>query len=366
MNIQRTRTLAAALLFALAGLTTAVAQTTAPRNLEMIWIDTEGGAATLIITPAGESMLIDTGYPDKDRDATRINEAARAAGLTKIDHLMISHFHRDHVGGLAALTKLIPVGHFYGPNDKVELVNREWYDSYTSAAAGKRSIVQPGDRIPLKGVEVRVVAANEKMLAKPLNGGRANPLCDNPADMSPAGFDNSRMVGVLLTFGKFTYLNLLDLDWRTELQLVCPVNKLGRISLYQASRHGGLDGAGSPALLGAIDPQVIVISNGPKKGLGQPDKRIQAIVNMAKPAAPYETNSYLRMAKLPAIEGIWQDHLSLLDKDPAHNTVEDMIANVEDTPECKGNVIKASIGRDGKYTVTNGRNGFSKTYTMRK
>ncbi len=366
MNIQRTLTLAATVLLAFAGVTAAAAPANPPRNLEMIWIDTEGGAATLIITPAGESMLIDTGYPDHDRDATRINEAARAAGLTRIDHLMISHYHRDHVGGLAALTKLIPIGRFYGPNDKVELANREWYESYAAASAGKRSIVQPGDRIPLKGVEVRVVSANEKMLATPLNGGRANPLCDNPADMSPAGFENSRMVGVLLTFGKFTYLNLLDLDWHAELQLVCPVNKLGRITLYQASRHGGLDGAGSPALLGAIQPQVIVISNGPKKGLGQPDKRIQPIVNMAKPAEPYEANSYLRMARLPAIEGIWQDHLSLLDKDPAHNTVEDMIANLDDSAECKGNVIKASISRDGRYTVTNGRNGYSKTYAVRK
>jgi hypothetical protein len=170
----------------------------------------------------------------------------------------------------------------------------------------------------------------------------------------------------LLTYGKFTYLNLVDLDWRTELQLVCPVNKVGKVTLYQTSRHGGLDGAGSPALLGAIEPQVIVMNNGPKKGLGQVDKRIQPIVNMARPAAPYETNSYLRMAKLPPVEGIWQGHLSLLDKDPAHNTAEDMIANFEESAECKGNVIKASVARDGKFTVTNGRNGFSKNYAARK
>mgnify|MGYP006282152905 FL=1 len=212
---------------------------------------------------------------------------------------------------------------------------------------------------------MRVVAANEKMIPAAINGGRANPLCENAAEMSPAAFENSRMVGVLLAFGRFTYLNLLDLDWRTELQLVCPVNKLGRVALYQSSRHGGLDGAGSPALLGAIDPQVIVVNNGPKKGLGQADKRIQPIVNMARPAAPYEHNSYLRMAKLPALEGIWQVHLALLDRDPAHNTVEDMIANFEDSADCKGNVIKASVAADGRYTVTNGRNGFSRTYAPR-
>jgi hypothetical protein len=360
-----TRTLAAIAAAAILSANCALAQN-AQRDLEIIWIDTEGGAATLFITPTGESMLIDTGYPNDDRDATRINTAARAAGLTKIDHLVLSHYHRDHAGGIAALTKMIPVGRYYGPNDKIELVNREWYDSFTAAAAGKRTIVKPGDRIPLKGVDVRVVSANEQIIAKPVNGGKTNPLCDNLADMSPAGFENSRMVGVLLTFGKFTYLNLIDLDWRTELQLVCPVNKVGRVTLYQSSRHGGLDGAGSPALLGAIRPQVIVVNNGPKKGLGQTDKRIQPIVNLARPAAPYETNSYLRMAKLPEIEGIWQGHLSLVDKDPAHNTAEDMIANFEDTADCKGNVIKASVARDGKFTVTNGRNGFSKTYTAHR
>jgi beta-lactamase superfamily II metal-dependent hydrolase len=366
MLIKHTLALAAAAVFAVGGTTPAFAQVKTQRNLEMVWIDTEGGAATLIITPSGESLLIDTGYPDNDRDATRINTAARAAGLSKIDHLVLSHYHRDHAGGIAALTKLIPIGRYYGPNDKVELVNREWYDSFTTASAGKRTIVKPGDRIPLKGVDVRVVSANEQMLARPINGGGANPLCDNPADMSPAGFENSRMVGVLLSFGKFTYLNLLDLDWRSELQLVCPLNKVGKVTLYQSSRHGGLDGAGSPALLGAIQPQVIVVNNGPKKGLGQVDKRIQPIVNLARPAAPYETNSYLRMAAIPGLEGIWQGHLSLLDKDPAHNTAEDMIANLEDTAECKGNVIKASVARDGKFTITNNRNGFSKNYMTRK
>ena len=339
---------------------------TKSRNLEIYWIDTEGGAATLIVTPYGESMLIDTGYPNDDRDARRIHAAAQHAGLTRIDHLVISHYHRDHVGGLAALTKLIPIGRYYGPNDKIELVNREWYDSYAAASAGKRTIVKPGDNIPLKGVEVLVVSADEKVLAKPVNRSGPNPLCAHAADMSPAGFENSRMVGLLLTYGKFTFLNLLDLDWRTELELVCPVDRVGKVTLYQSSRHGSLDGAGSPALLGAIQPQVVVVNNGPKKGLGQVDKRIQPIVDMARPAPPYEKNSYLRLAGLPGLEGIWQAHLSLLDKDPAHNTAEDMIANLDDTADCKGNWIHASVARDGRFTITNGRNGFSKTYLARK
>jgi competence protein ComEC len=356
----------AVLAFAASSLAPAQDKPAKLRNLEIYWIDTEGGAATLIVAPSGDSMLIDTGYPDGDRDAKRIHAAAQHAGLARIDHLVISHYHRDHVGGLAALTKLIPIGHYYGPNDKIEIVNREWYDSFANASAGKRTIVKPGDTIKLNDVEVIVVSADEEVLAKPVNRGGPNPLCADAADMSPAGFENSRMVGLLLSYGRFTFLNLLDLDWRTELELVCPVNRVGKVTLYQSGRHGSLDGAGSPALLGAIQPQVVVVNNGPKKGLGQVDKRIHPIVDMARPAPPYEKNSYLRLAALPGIEGIWQGHLSLLDKDPAHNTAEDMIANLDDTADCKGSWIHASVTHDGAFTLTNGRNGFSKSYMARR
>jgi beta-lactamase superfamily II metal-dependent hydrolase len=354
----------ALLALVLSGAAFAQKKSAAQRNLEIYWIDADGGAATLIVAPSGESMLIDTGYPDGDRDANRIMAAARHAGLTKIDHMVISHYHRDHVGGLAALKKMIPIGRYYGPNDRVELANREWYDNYIAASAGNRTIVQPGDRIPFEGAHVRVVSANERMLARPANGGKPNPLCANPADMTPAGFENSRMVGMLLSYGKFTFLNLIDIDWHTELQLVCPVNKLGRVTIYQTNRHGS-DVAGAPAFLGAILPQVAVANNGPKKGIGVGDKRMQPIVNLAKPVPAYEPNTYLRLASLPGIEGIWQGHLSLVDKDPTHNTAEDMIANLDDTADCKGNWIKASIERSGRFTLTNGRNGYSKTYEQR-
>ena len=335
------------------------------RNLEIYWVDTEGGAATLIVSPSGESLLIDTGYPDGARDATRILDAARHAGLKRINHLVISHYHRDHVGGLGVFSRMMPIENFYGPGDKIEDVNMQWYKSYTAASDGKRRIVKPGDTIPLKGAQVLVVTSDEKVLAKPVNGGGPNPLCNDAARMSPAGFENSRMVGVLLTYNKFTFLNLIDLDWYKEMELACPVNKLGKVTIYQAGRHGSLDGAGAPALLGAIAPQVVVVQNGPSKGLGQTDKRIQPIAVAGKPSAPYEKNAYLRLAGLPGIEGVWQGHLSLLDKDPRHNTSPDMIANLDDTADCKGHWIKASVAHDGGFTITNGRNGYSKTYAAR-
>jgi competence protein ComEC len=348
---------------AFAGISPARSQTSA-QNLQIYWIDVEGGASTLIVSPSGESLLLDTGFPDADRDAKRIYAAAQKAGLKQIDYVVISHWHRDHEGGLAALAKMIPIGRFFDHGDGVEAVDKVRLDDYKAVAGAKRTIVNPGDKIPLKGVDVLVVSSEFTLLDHPVNGGGPNPLCANAPQMGPAGNENQRMVGVLVTFGGFTFLDPADLDWQKEMELVCPINKVGKVSIYQAGRHGSFDGAGAPEFLGAISPQVIVVNNGPRKGLGQSDDRVKPIEVAGKPYTPYERNAYLRMAKLPGIEGIWQGHLSLLDKDPNHNTAPDMIANIEDDPD-QANSINASVAPDGKFTITNGRNGFSKVYTAR-
>jgi competence protein ComEC len=336
------------------------------KNLDIYWIDVEGGASTLIVAPSGESLLIDTGWTVGDRDAKRILAAAQDAGLKKIDSLLISHWHADHVGGLAALSKLIPIGRFFDHGDAIEKENQQWLDSYkTASAGGKRTVVKPGDEIPIKGIRTLVVSSNQQILPHAVNGGGPNPLCASAEQKAPVAPENQRTVGMLLTYGKFKFLDLIDLDWEKEMELACPVNKLGHVTLYQTSRHGSFDGAGAPAFLGAIRPQVVVMNNGPRKGMGQVDNNVKSVTPPGTKTAPYERNSYLRLAKLPGIEGIWQEHLSLLDKDPAHNTAENMIANFEDTAECQGHWIKASVARDGKFTVTNSRNGFSRTYTAR-
>jgi beta-lactamase superfamily II metal-dependent hydrolase len=336
------------------------------KNLDIYWIDVEGGASTLIVAPSGESLLIDTGWTVGDRDAKRILAAAQDAGLKKIDSLLISHWHADHVGGLAALSKLIPIGRFFDHGDAIEKENQQWLDSYkTASAGGKRTVVKPGDEIPIKGIRTLVVSSNQQILANAVNGGGPNPLCASAEQKAPVAPENQRTVGMLLTYGKFKFLDLIDLDWEKEMELACPVNKLGHVTLYQTSRHGSFDGAGAPAFLGAIRPQVVVMNNGPRKGMGQVDNNVKSVTPPGTHTAPYERNSYLRLAKLPGIEGIWQEHLSLLDKDPAHNTAENMIANFEDTAECQGHWIKASVARDGTFTVTNSRNGFSRTYTAR-
>ena len=334
----------------------AITLTAQPRNMEIYWVDVEGGAATLIIAPSGESLLFDTGFRvDGDRDAKRIFAAAQQAGLKKIDYFVLSHYHADHAGGLVALAKMIPIEKCFDRGDFIEPPNQQWRDAYLAVCGGaKRKIVNPGDKLPLKGVQVDIVASDGRLLAKPINGGGPNPFCataeHKPADTA----ENERMVGALLTYGRFTFLDLTDLNWEKEIELACPVNNVGHVTIWQTDRHGALDGAGAPGFLNAIRPQVVVANNGPRKGLGGTSPGI--------PKAP--DVHYLRIAKTPGLEDIWQGHLSLLDKDPRHNTSEQMIANLEETADCKGNWIKASVAPDGKFTITNGRNGFSKSYTV--
>jgi beta-lactamase superfamily II metal-dependent hydrolase len=324
-----------------------------PRNLDIYWIDVEGGAATLMVSPSGESLLFDAGWEVGDRDAKRIFAAAQQAGLTKIDYFVLSHFHADHAGGLSALAKLIPIGRCFDRGDFIEPANQRWRDAYLSVCAAKRTIVNVGDKIPLRGLQVDVVASSGRLLAKPINGGGPNALCATAENRPAEGPENQFMVGALFTYGRFKFLDLADLDWEKEMELACPVNKVGEVTIWQSSRHGALDGAGAPALLYAIKPQVVVVNNGPRKGLGGPSPGSQKA----------QTVHYERIAKTPGIEGIWQGHVSLMDKD--HNAAESMIANLEETADCRGHWIKASVGQDGRYTVTNSRNGFSKTYVAR-
>lgn len=331
------------------------------RRFDIYWIDVEGGAATLIVTPSGQSMLVDTGFATDGRDAKRIYAATQQAGLKQIDHLVISHYHGDHVGGLEALSKMIPIGRFYGRGDKIEPADQKMYDSFRTVSAGKRTIVKPGDRIPLEGAQVLVVSSDHQLLNQPVNGGGPNPLCATAEQKATAGWENQAGVGLLLTYNRFTFLDLIDMDWATELELVCPVNKVGRVALFQSNRHGSWDGAGAPAFLGAIRPQVIVFNNGPRKGLGQVDNNAKTTTPSSVKVTPYERNGYARAAALPGIEGVWQVHRSLVDQDPKHNTSPDMIANLDETGD-QGNWIKASVEPNGRFTMVNGRNTFSKTY----
>jgi beta-lactamase superfamily II metal-dependent hydrolase len=318
----------------------------ASANLEIYWIDAEGGAATLIVAPGGGSLLVDTANrtPD-DRDAKRILAAAQQAGLTKIDYLLTTHFHGDHIGAMPALAKMIPIGMYLDHGESVE-INRPnvaaAYKAYEELSAGKRKILKAGDTIPLKGVNIEVIMSAGQGITKPLKGaGEKNAACADFKEHGPEPDpDNDQSVGILLKFGKFDFIDMGDLTWNYEQKLVCPANLIGKVDVYQTTHHG-LDRSNSPQFIWAIQPTVAVMNNGPRKG---------------GPASVFET-----LRKSPGLEDTWQGHLALGTPKEV-NTDEKMIANLEPSAECKGNLLKLSVAPDGKYTMTNLRNGFSKTY----
>jgi len=247
------------------------------------------------------------------------------------------------------LSRLMPIGKYLDHGDVTIETEKpamiELWNNYKAVAGDKRTILKPGDKIPLKGVNVTVVSSAGKFIAKPLKGGGPNEaLCRNaqqkPIDMDP---ENGFSVGIVLSYGPFRFVNLGDLPWLQEQQLACPVNMIGPVDVYQTTHHG-LDRSGSPQLVWALQPRVAVMNNGSRKGGAQ---------------ISFET-----LRKSPGFEDLWQGHYSL-NADKAIQSEEKMIANMEPTGECKGNWLQIKVQSNGKYTVTNGRNNFSKTYSSR-
>jgi competence protein ComEC len=317
-------------------------------SLQIYWVDVEGGGATLIVSPSGESLLVDTGNPaPDDRDAKRILAAAQKAGLKKIDYLLTTHFHGDHVGGVVALAKLIPIGKYLDHGDSIETAGRagDLFQAYAKLAEGKRTTMKPGDKLPLKGLDAVVVSSNGATLGTPLARAGVNAFCAQTETHAADTTENQRSLGFLLTFNKFKFLDVGDLTWDKETELACPINKLGEVTLMQATHHGFVrDQSGAQAHVWAVKPQVMVVNNGPHKG--------------------WQASAWDTTAQVAGIEGVWQVHKAL-DNDATRNVAADMIANTEETPDCKGFWIQAVVAKDGKFTVTNGRNGFSKSYVAR-
>jgi competence protein ComEC len=331
----------------------AVAQTGRPSGLRIYVVDVEGGGATLIVSPGGQSILIDSGSPGAaaERDSARIAAAMHAAGLTKINYLFTTHYDGDHVGGAPAADAVAHFDRFFdhGEMDPKWEQNRgieERYRAYLALAAGKRTIVKAGDTIPFAGARIDVVASQGAVIAKAINhGGAANPFCADAEVKEPNKTENSQSTGVLISYNEFSFLDVGDLTWDKEMALACPVNKLGRVSLMLATHHGFFnDQSGAPALLWAIQPRVVIANNGPRKGMA--------------------ANAFERIQKIQGLEGLWQSHLALA-TDPAHNAPEEMIANLEASSDCKGNWIRVDVQSDGRFAVTNGRNQLTKSYRAR-
>lgn len=316
------------------------------RSLEIFFIDVEGGQATLIVSPSGQSMLVDTGWRGFDgRDADRILRAAKAAGVKQINYVLITHYHRDHVGGVPQLADRMKIGTFldHGANTENSRAPQEDYKDYAAIfQKAEHVVLKPGDSIPLKGVTVNVLTANGEHVAAPLAGaGQPNPFCASTPKREPDPSENARSVGFLLTYGNFRFLDLGDLTWNKELELMCPNNPIGPVDLYLTSHHG-LNQSGSPALVDAVHPRVAIMNNGARKG-GSPD-------------------AWQIVKDSPGLEDLWQLHYAF-EGGKQHNVPDPFIANIDEN--CQGQYLKVTVESNGSFSVFNQRNKYQKMYGPR-
>ena len=330
-------------------------------DLRVYFVDVEGGQSTLFVAPTGESLLVDTGSPDArnpnaPRDASRIAAVCKLAGVTKIDNLLVTHYHSDHVGGLPQLVALVPVGRFidHGVNRETADVQEgastiAGYNAYQKVLTDSHAehlTVKPGDVLPIKAFHVEVVSGDGEVIAQPLKSalaatGEPNPACASSPLKDAENTENDRSLGMVITFAKTRILDQGDLTWNKERGLVCPVNKLGKFDVYVVSHHG-LINSGSPALVNAIAPRVAIEDNGPRKG-GAP--------------ATFDT-----IEGTSRLKDLWQLHTA--EAPDAKNVAESHIANLPATASSPdaGNYLKLTVHPDGTLAVTNGRTGATVEY----
>jgi len=335
-------------MLALAGIANRALAGRTDKRLDIYWIDVEGGAATLIVTPLGESILIDTGNPGH-RDPDRIVQtAAREAGLRQLDHVVITHYHSDHFGGAATLSATLPIKHLHDNGIFEGLVDRP-DKAYLEFKVEQRSVISPGDVIAVgqsddknvARVTIRCIGTRQQYIAPPADAA-PTPGC---AEFKPKPIDttdNANSVVTLVSFGPFRFFDAGDLTWNLEKELVCPANRVGKVDVYQTSHHG-MDVSNCPLIISALAPTVAIMNNGTTKGC--------------------DPLMFATLKETPSVKAIYQVHRNLRN-DGSPNTDDEYIANAE--KDCKANFIKLSVDPTGaSYTFTVPSTGHSRTYTTR-
>ena len=340
-------------------------------TLDIYLIDVEGGGATLFVPPSGESLLIDTGNGGAraERDAGRIADAMRDAGVSEVDHLITTHWHGDHYGAMEELASRVPVRHFidHGPTIESSAAAVGFLDTTYPLLHrdAEHTVVRPGDRIALAGAEITVLTSAKRVIDRPLPGaGGSNPYCADFARQQEDNGENAQSVGILAQFGEFRVLHLGDLTANTEFELMCPNNPIGAVDLFVVSHHGQPSSNSEP-LVHAIEARAAIMNNGTRKG-GQP-----------------EAMRVLHSA--PGLEDLWQLHFSQLSGQEytvpglfIANPIDEAQSSIPIAPllnprrgsgappppahDGAAYWIKVAGHTDGSFTITNSRNGFSKTY----
>jgi beta-lactamase superfamily II metal-dependent hydrolase len=314
------------------------------KKLDIYLIDTEGGAATLIVTPKGESLLVDSGNAGERDPARILRVVTEVAGLKKIDHHIITHWHSDHFGGTEAVAKQVPIGQFYDHGTTVEEPEKfeDRFAWYLKLSDGKRRVLKPGDEIKLgtdpAGTPLRLVCVCAHGLVLPNKDGSQPKAdgCDKHPPLPEDKSDNAASLGFKLSFGEFDFLDCGDLTWNIEHRLVCPENKIGIIDVYQTNHHG-LAISNNPALIDAVRPRVAVMNNGPRKG--------------------GEQSVMAALRSSPGLQSIFQVHRNVRTGDE-ENAPPEFVANADE--QCAGDYVWLKVEPNGKsYNVTAGADGKS-------
>lgn len=306
----------------------------AAKTLDVYFIDVEGGQSTLVVSPSGQSLLIDAGSAGfSGRDADRIAAAAKAGGVKRIDFLLITSFQKDHVGGVPNLLERLPVGMFLDAGSSAP-----YPDSYQAAIAkGVHRVVSAGEMVPIKGLDVTVVTSAGRRIERP---GEQNPHCAGIQSRAETGKDeDAQAAGVIVELGKFRFGDFGDLGWNQELDLLCPQNRAGKLDVYLTTRHGGE----SPKAIWGLATRVAVMNNAARRG--------------------GEAAGWKLIQQSPGLEDLWQLHFAVAGGKET-NVPDPLIANVDEN--CAGRYIKVSASADGAFTVLNSRNKYMKMYSPRR